>query len=166
MPYWQLYYHAVWATKYREPTITPDIEPIIYGYLRSKANDLGATVFALNGVADHIHLVVAIPPKIAVAKFIGQVKAVASTKLNKGGVTASSFYWQEEYAVFSFDKKRLPNFIAYVDRQKEHHARKSVIPILEVADEPVSREMRDEAQPYTIDQDEWLHEMLTLSDGA
>ena len=40
-------------------------------------------------------MVAAIPPKIAVATFIGQVKAVASTKFNKSGLCADPFFWQE-----------------------------------------------------------------------
>ena len=27
MAFWRLYYHVVWATKNREPLITPEIEP-------------------------------------------------------------------------------------------------------------------------------------------
>ena len=132
MPYWQLYYHAVWATKNREPLLTPEVEPQIHGLLRQKAEALGATVFALNGAEDHVHLVVSIPPKVAVSKFIGQIKAVASTTFNKSGATADAvFYWQEEYAVFSLDRKRLPRHIGYVERQKEHHSRGDVIPALE-----------------------------------
>ena len=96
LPYWQLYYHIVWATKNRLPLITEDREAIIHGYLLSKAVGLGATVFALNGVADHVHMVVSIPPKIAVSKFIGQVKAVASTKFNKSGLNDPPLFWQDE----------------------------------------------------------------------
>jgi REP element-mobilizing transposase RayT len=48
MPYWQLFYHIVWSTKDREPLLTPDVEPIIHGFLRSKAIGLEAVVFALN----------------------------------------------------------------------------------------------------------------------
>ncbi len=73
MPYWQLFYHIVWATKNREPLLTPDVESIIHGYLRAKAIGLGAVVFALNGVLDHVHLAAAIPPAVAVARFIGQI---------------------------------------------------------------------------------------------
>jgi REP element-mobilizing transposase RayT len=86
MPYGQLFYHIIWSTKNRLPLLTPDIEPIIYGYLRSKAIALEARVFTLNGTPDHVHLVVSIPPKIPLAKFIGQVKAVASTRFNKSGI--------------------------------------------------------------------------------
>ena len=113
MPYWQLFYHIIWSTKKRLPLVTTDIELVIHSFVRDKAVSLGATVFALNGADDHVHLVAAIPPKIAVSKFIGQVKAVASTKFNKSKFSKTTpLFWQEEYGVFSFDSKRLPNFIA------------------------------------------------------
>ena len=150
MPYWQLFYHIVWTTKNRLPLLTPEVEPVIYGFLRSKAIGLGATLFALNGVADHVHMVAAIPPRIAVAKFIGQVKAVASTKFNKSGLSGDSFFWQEEYGVFSFDGKRLPNFIAYVERQKEHHAQKTAIPVLERSDDMTVKFARESESTYAL----------------
>ena len=83
MPYWRMFYHIIWATKNREGLLTPEVEPIIHGYLRVKAIGLGATVFSINGWFDHDHVVASIPPKISVSKFIGQIKAVASTKFNK-----------------------------------------------------------------------------------
>jgi REP element-mobilizing transposase RayT len=131
VPYLQLYYHLVWATKDRHPLLTPQVEPIIHNYLRTKAIGLDAIVFALNGVEDHIHLVVSIPAKISVAKFVGQIKAVASTKFNKAYSDHPPFFWQAEYGAFTFDRKRLPNFVSYVQRQKEHHAQQTTIPILE-----------------------------------
>jgi putative transposase len=159
MPYWQLFYHVIWSTKNREPLLTPDVEPVIYGLVRSKAIGLEAVVFALNGAVDHVHLVAAIPPKIAVAKFIGQVKAVASTKFNKSGMGGASFFWQEEYGVFSFDGKRLPNYIAYVERQKEHHAQHTTIPILERADDAAVAILREPPAAYALNDDEWRREL-------
>ncbi len=163
MPYWQLFYHIVWSTKERLPLLTPDVERIIHGSLRAKAIGLGATVFALNGVLDHVHIVVAIPPKIAVAKFIGQIKAVASTKFNKLGIREVSFFWQEEYGVFSSDGKRLPNYIAYVERQKEHHAQGTVIPILERTDEMAVRFAHEAGVPYAVEEETWRCELETTT---
>jgi putative transposase len=162
MPYWQLFYHIVWSTKDRLPLLTPDVETLIHGFLRAKAIGLEATVFALNGVLDHIHMVVAIPPKIAVAKFIGQIKAVASTKFNKSDASEVAFFWQEEYGVFSFDGKRLPNYIAYVERQKEHHAHGTVIPILERTDDLAVRFANEAAVPYAVEDVFWRRELETL----
>jgi putative transposase len=131
MPYWKLFYHAVWSTLYRERLLGGVVEPIAYALIREKAIALGATVFALNGMEDHVHLVVSIPPKLAPALFIGQVKGATSLRLNQSGQLGQRFSWQEEYAVFSLDAKRLPFHVAYVDNQKTHHAKATVIPALE-----------------------------------
>jgi REP element-mobilizing transposase RayT len=131
MPYWQLFYHAVWATQYREPVLGAEVEPFAHDLIRDKAKELGAVVHALNGMEDHVHLVISIPPKLAPAFFIGQVKGASSTRLNQSRRLGRPFFWQDEYAVFSLDAKRLPHHVAYVDNQKLHHARATTIPALE-----------------------------------
>ncbi len=153
MPFYKLYYHLVWSTKNRQPILTETVEPLVYGFLQAKANQLGAYVYALGGIEDHVHMVVTIPPKIAVSKFVGQVKAVAATKFNKLTSQRTTLYWQSEYAAFSFDERRLPNYVAYVEKQREHHATKRLIPILEWGDEDVS--LRESCVDYAIECDGW-----------
>ena len=62
MSFWRHYYHIVWATKARRPLITAQVEVRLYGYLVSKACELETHVYAINGIADHVHLVASIPP--------------------------------------------------------------------------------------------------------
>ncbi|MEJ5197997.1 MAG: IS200/IS605 family transposase [Anaerolineae bacterium] len=162
MPFYQLFYHLIWATKNREPLLLPDVESVILGFLRSKATGLGGVVFALNCVVDHVHMVVAIPPSIAVARFVGQVKAVASTRFNKLQM-GNAFFWQEEYGAFSFDGKRLPHYIAYVEHQKEHHARGTTIPILErTSGEGVVR-LKESSGLYLVAEAAWRAELESLA---
>jgi putative transposase len=145
MPYWQLYYHIVWATKERSPLVTPEAEPVIYEFIRHKVLDLEGSLWALNGMPDHVHLVVSIPPKLAVAEFVGRIKSASTTRYNKLHRPAGPIFWQEDYGVFSFDKKRLPHCITYVEGQKQHHAQAHLIPALErdySSDEPGTREPR------------------------
>jgi len=164
MPYCQLFYHLVWSTKHREPRITPEVEPEIYNLLRTKAIGLEGIVFALNGVEDHVHMVAAIPSKIAVATFIGQIKEVTSAKFNQSHSSATPFYWQDEYGAFSIDGKRLPNVIAYVDNQKQHHAQNSTIPILERTEGEAVRIVKESAVSYLVEDGNWRREMLMLSE--
>ena len=131
MSYHQLFYHLVWATKHRAPLITPDFEPALHSWIRAKAIDLGAMIFALNGMADHVHLVASIPPTLAVSKFVGQVKGASSARVNRSGSLSTTFAWQDRYGAFTFDKKRLSRVVAYVERQKEHHGERSTIAALE-----------------------------------
>jgi REP element-mobilizing transposase RayT len=160
MPYWQLFYHFVWATKNRESVLTLDVEPIIHNYLLTKAVGLGATVFAVNGWEDHVHMIAAVPPKIGLSKFIGQIKAVATAKFNKSGHPQAPIYWQEQYAVFSFDRKRLPNYVRYVERQKEHHANRTTIPILERINGQGVKLIRQISDDYVTDAECWRQEMM------
>jgi hypothetical protein len=69
-------------------------------------------------------MIVAVPPKIAVARFIGQVKAVASVRFNRLDL-GFRLSWQEEYSVLSLSKQALPSAIAYVQGQKARHSRGS-----------------------------------------
>jgi REP element-mobilizing transposase RayT len=166
MPYCQLFYHLVWTTYRRRPLLTAEVEPLIYRYLLHKALALEGVVYALNGVADHVHMVVSIPPKVAVAKFTGQVKAVASTRFNKEHPEFERFGWQDAYGAFTFDAKRLPNVVAYVERQKEHHAQGTLISVLERDEGPSPMPaVREARRGYAMDQDAWFEEMLAEGDG-
>jgi putative transposase len=156
MPVWQLFYHIVWATEGRQPQLSSDVEPVVYGFLRSKATALGARVFALNGAADHVHMIAAVPPKLALATFIGQIKGVASARYNQSEGIDAPLHWQDGYAVFSLDAKRLPYHIAYVEQQKEHHAAGTTFAILERTGGELAtlREMSAEYGQETEERDE------------
>ena len=162
MPYWQLFYHLVWSTKDRQPLLTAAVEKEVYGHLTGKAVGLGAVVYTIGGTVDHVHLVAAIPPTIAVSKFVGQIKGVASTRFNKSGISQVRFGWQDAYGAFSFDAKRLPNYIAYVERQKEHHADNTTIPILErmTSQDAGPRLAREAAPFYVAEEDNWREELM------
>ena len=162
MPFWHLQYHFVWATKDLVPIIEPQAEPMIYDLIPGKAAGLGASVFAVNGMADHIHLVAAVPPRLAVADFIGQVKCTTSTRYNQGSQREMPLYWQDEYGVFSFDGKRLPNYIAYVENQKQHHAEGQLLRILERTKELAVPFLQESQAPYMRDSDTWWSEMELL----
>ena len=104
MPLWRLYYHLVWATKERQPLINPEKETTLYHYIISKADSLGCIVHAIGGVEDHIHLLVSIPPTLAIADFVRNLKGSSSHYLNQLTVSANKFGWQEGYGVFSLLK--------------------------------------------------------------
>ena len=159
MPYFQLFYHLIWSTKNREPLLSEKTEPIIHNFLRAKAAGLGATVYALAGTEDHVHMIVSIPPKLSVARFVGQVKAVASTKFNKSSSEGRPFFWQDEYGAFSFDGKRLANFIGYVERQKEHHSQRDIMSVLERTSEGSPTLLREPQTTYGIGAVRWRQEM-------
>lgn len=82
MPYTKLYYHFIWATKERLPLIEQAFEPDLYRAIAAKVQQMDGFVHAIGGIQDHIHLAVSIPPKLAPAIFIGEVKGNASHFIN------------------------------------------------------------------------------------
>ena len=130
MPYWKLFYHAVWGTKDRLELIEQSWESELYGYIWGKATALECIPHAIGGMPDHVHVVISIPPKLSVAKLIGQLKGASSYHVNEN-YADDSFAWQAEYGVFSFSEKALPKIVAYVKNQKEHHAQDTIRTYLE-----------------------------------
>jgi putative transposase len=82
MPLWRLYYHLIWATKERQPLITPERETQLYGYIIHKANALGSIIHAVGGIENHIHLVASIAPKISISDFVQNIKGSSTYHLN------------------------------------------------------------------------------------
>jgi putative transposase len=132
MSLWQIYYHLVWTTKNRQPLITPTRETQLYHYIIGKADALNCKIHAIDGIEDHIHLVVTIPPTLAVAEFVKKIKGSSSHHLNHSPNTSSQkFAWQEGYGVFSLGYKQLQDVVIYVQNQKSHHSQQTTHPYLE-----------------------------------
>lgn len=136
MPFWKCYYHIIWATKNRQPIITPVIEPILFEAIRQKSDELLCPLLAINGIADHIHIAVSIRPSLSVADWVGQVKGTSSHAINTAfGELETKFRWQEDYGVVTFGAKNLPLVVQYIEHQKEHHQTGNLQPYLETTEE-------------------------------
>jgi len=107
------------------------LEPELHRYLRGKGLALGGVVHAVGGIEDHVHMVVSIPPRIAVATFIGQIKGASSHWVNHLSGHSEPFERQDGYGAISFGKRALPQLVDYVLRQREHHNTEQLIPLLE-----------------------------------
>ena len=123
MSLWKLYYHLVWSTHERLPLITPKREAPLYQYCHGKADALGAHLYAIGGIDNHVHLIVSIPPKIAISEFVRRIKGSSSHYLNSRypDDDGCKFKWQQNYGVFSLGRKQLDFAIAYTQKRKQHH---------------------------------------------
>ena len=131
MPYWRLFYHFIWGTKNKEPLIASEWENSLHNVIAAKANGLEAFVHAVSGIEDHIHLVVSVPPQIALSTFIGQVKGNSSHFINHELDVDVQFAWQSEYGVISFGGKMLDMVVRYTKNQRKHHVDETTLAMLE-----------------------------------
>jgi len=134
MAFWQCNYHIIWGTKNKTPSITVQMEPILFACVQQKVEFVGGQLLGINAVADHIHVAAAIPPDQAVAYVVGQIKGASSREMNQNFTLNERFRWQESYGVLTFGNKVLPQVLDYIARQKEHHRESTIIPYLERID--------------------------------
>ena len=119
--WYRLYYHVTWSTYNRAPLITPQIEVELYPYLKLKAMECGAFIHECNGVEDHVHAAMTIPPRFSIGEVIGRLKGSSSHFINNEIHLAHDFAWQEGYGVVTISEERLSAIVRYIHRQKEHH---------------------------------------------
>jgi putative transposase len=127
MTFWRLHYHLIWATFEREPTLMTDLEKMFYGVLYNKAQELGLIIHAAGNVEDHTHVVASIPPKIAVAECVRQIKGASAYAINRMPGGGGQFKRQEGYGALSVDDRCLPIVMAYANNQKDHHRTNQII---------------------------------------
>jgi putative transposase len=75
---WRCKYHIVFAPKYRRQVIYGQLRQDIGKILRNLCARKGVEIIEANACQDHIHMLVSIPPKIAVASFLGYLKGKSS----------------------------------------------------------------------------------------
>jgi REP element-mobilizing transposase RayT len=66
-----LHVHLVFGTKHRKPLITPELGPRLHAYLGGIARELNAKAVIVNGTADHVHMLVTMPPTLSTAYAVG-----------------------------------------------------------------------------------------------
>jgi putative transposase len=144
MPFWRIFFHLVWGTKLREPRIDDAIERVIQQSIRATCEAQGVQIHGLGMMPDHVHLAVAVPPRIAVADLVKLLKGSSSHLVNSVQSKTpvghqERFYWQEEYGVLSFGERSLAEVVSYVENQREHHAKKTILPVFEQLERPFEK---------------------------
>lgn len=133
MPWWRLFYHLIWTTRERLPLISPAIEAEVHRAVEQAAKRHNVHVHAIGMIEDHVHMVVTIPPSMAVADAVKNIKGASAHTVNK--LLDVDFGWQPEYGVVSFAERHLPMVTSYVLNQRQHHEQKRLWRMLEQSDE-------------------------------
>jgi REP-associated tyrosine transposase len=118
----QLTYHVVFSTKYRRNTITPDLRDELYKYIGGIIRGQKGVLLEIGGMPDHIHLLIGIPPTIAVADMVRLIKANASKWVNERSDRVDRFEWQTGYAAFTVSHSQGDVVRSYIQNQEKHHA--------------------------------------------
>ena len=84
---WNCKYHIVFAPKYRRKVFYGEKKLEIGKILRELCKWKGVNIIEAEVCPDHVHMLVEIPPKMAVSWFMGFLKGKSSLMIMKNGGT-------------------------------------------------------------------------------
>lgn len=123
MSHTHLLYHIVFGTKERQPIISSEWESELHSYLVGIVNNLGGRGLEVNGISDHVHLLVRLEPKLAIADFMRELKASSSRWVRT--THYPKFSWQRRYGAFTVSESASRAVQEYIRSQKEHHRKQT-----------------------------------------
>lgn len=120
-----LLYHVVFSTRHRQPLITPSLQPDLYAYIGGIVRNHEGILLEAGGIADHIHLLAKLSPKLAVVDVLRDLKAGSSKWVNERSESSLRFEWQTGYAAFTVSCSQVETVRRYLQNQEEHHRTRS-----------------------------------------
>src|SRR5438034_1301960 len=91
----EIYLHFVWATRGRAPRLTQELWQTVRTAGARELRALSCTLIALEGTADHVHLLVRVPGSVSAALLAKQVKGGSSHDINECIDETDAFRWQD-----------------------------------------------------------------------
>ena len=121
---WNCKYHIVFIPKYRRKEIYGKIRTDIGQIIRQLCAYKDVEIIEAHAMPDHIHMLVRIPPKIAVSNFMGYLKGKSSLMIFERHANLKYKYGNRNFWAKSFfvstvglDTKKVQEYIR--DQEKE-----------------------------------------------
>jgi putative transposase len=120
---YNLQYHLVIVTKYRRKCITAPMLTRLQWILSATTAKWGGKLIECNGEADHMHLLISLPPTVQLSTFVNNLKTVSSRMIRKQfSYDLATWYrqpvfWSRSYCVISCGGAPLSVLRQYIERQ-------------------------------------------------
>ena len=123
--YSQIYIQIVFAVKNRQALIANSWQEELYKYVTGIVQDKGQKMLAINGMPDHIHILIGMKPSCCLSDLVREIKKSSNSFVKEKEFSKYKFEWQEGFGAFSYSHSSLDNVIGYIKNQKEHHKKRS-----------------------------------------
>jgi putative transposase len=121
--YSSIWVHIIWSTKNREPILLPGLKQEVLQVINTIAKDHEIYLDCINGVEDHLHLLVRLRTDQSVADIVKTIKGNSWEYFKNDADKYIS--WQDGFAVFSVSPDQLKNVRRYIYNQEKHHRDKT-----------------------------------------
>lgn len=124
----RIWIHTVLGTKDRQPFIRPEFESALHEHIKHHLEeDFDCPVRAINGVPDHIHVLLLLSPNHSVKDLLQNAKGESSHWANQQDFTKLKFAWQTGYSAFSVSESGVLEVQRYIENQKLHHQKRTYV---------------------------------------
>lgn len=123
--YTQLYFHIVFAVKGRKNLISIDWKDELYKYITGVVTNKNQKLMIINGMPDHIHLLIGTKPDCNLSDLVRDIKANSSKWINEKKFLIGKFEWQTGFGAFTLGQSQIPRIVNYIKNQEEHHKKKT-----------------------------------------
>ena len=123
--YTQIHIHAIFAVQNRQSLIGNDWCDDLYKYISGIVTNHDHKILQINGMPDHVHMLVGLRPTQSLSELMKYVKQDSTKWINQNKFVNGRFSWQKGYGAFSHSRSQVPQVIKYIQKQREHHKKKS-----------------------------------------
>lgn len=123
--YTQIHIHFVFAVKFRLGQIDKEWKEQLNKYITEIIQSNKHKLLPINGMPDHIHILIGMRPTQSISDLMKEVKQSSSLWINENKFTKKHFEQQEGYGAFSYSKSQIDSVVKYINNQEEHHKKKS-----------------------------------------
>ena len=121
----QIYIQIVFAVRGRQNFIKASFEEEVYKYISGIISEKEQKSLAVNGMPDHVHLLVGLKPSMRISDLVRDIKNNSTNFINKHDWLQNTFSWQEGYGAFSCSQSQFGRVIDYIKNQKQHHQKRT-----------------------------------------
>ncbi|GMQ31294.1 IS200/IS605 family transposase [Algoriphagus confluentis] len=125
--YTQIHIQVVFTVQNRDCIIQETWKNELYKYISGIINNHNHKVLAINGMPDHVHILIGMRPTQSLSELMQDVKGDSSKWINQKKFTKGKFSWQEGFGAFSYSKSHINQVIDYIKNQEEHHKKWSFL---------------------------------------
>ena len=125
--YSKVWIHAVLSTKGGRPLIALPLQSRLNNFIHEKLLELGCPVRIINGMPDHIHILLLQSPTRSMTEIIKKVKGTSSFFINESKLCPQKFYWEPGYASYGVSESQVQKVYDYISNQQEHHQKEDFL---------------------------------------
>src|SRR5260370_38274478 len=117
--YMQNLVHVVFSTKEQRKPIQQESQPRLWGYMAGVCKRKRIFVHEIGGMDDHAHMLMQLPPTLALSHGVPEIKTSSSRWMGK------NFWCHRGFCAFSVSASRAGAAIRYIRTQEAHHKKVS-----------------------------------------